>query len=83
MKWIKCLYNGGHETLTVGKIYKVLSISHFSNTKTTTVSDRVCIINDLGNKDYLSLITCNDKPVLWFEDATNEVRDNIINDILE
>lgn len=43
MKWIKCVYNGGFETLTVGKIYKVLGHTHHSSTKHTIVSDRVCI----------------------------------------
>ncbi len=85
MKWIKCVYNGGFETLTVGKIYKVLGHTHHSSTKHTIVSDRVCIINDLGQRDSLSLITSDGDAItkVWFEDATDEVRDKKLNEILD
>lgn len=80
MKWVRCLYDGGFETSTIGKVYKVLSISHFTNWTSMRVNDRVCIINDLGQRDFLSLITYDDR--VWFEDATDLVREEKLNDIL-
>ena len=84
MKWIKCIYNGGFETLTVGKIYKVLGHTNSTSTKHTIVRDRVCIINDLGQRDSLSLITCDGDAItkVWFEDATDYVREKKLNEIL-
>lgn len=70
MKWVKCLYSVNHQyaLTTIGKIYEVLS---FDN-------EVVCIINDDGEKDCFM----NTRDVIWFEDATAEIRDNKINQIL-
>lgn len=79
MKWVRCLYSGStdwNNELTVGKIYKV--INYYSNVN--KLNETVEIIKDDGELDTLFLV---DPDGIWFEDATTEVRDNKINDILK
>ncbi len=72
MKWVKCLYTGGLSTITLGKIYEVLSIVNNNN---------ICFINDSGYENLWLVIDGLDNT--WFEDATAEVRNNSINQILD
>lgn len=69
MKWVKCVYKGSIDRLTVGKIYDVLK-----------QYDRcITIIVDNGDR-LIYFITIKD--IIWFEDATAEIRDNKLNEIL-
>lgn len=78
MKWVRCVYNGAYETLTIGKVYEVLSFGYpIFNNSNNKVS--LSILNDLGVKsNWFEQI--GDK--VWFEDVTAEIRDNKINQVL-
>lgn len=77
MKWVKCVYNGGSgdNELTIGKIYKVIIYYPGS-----VWDERVDIEKDNRVLSNLYLLDTDGR---WFEDATAEVRDNKINQILK
>jgi hypothetical protein len=75
MKWVKCIYSGSGNELTIGKIYKVINYSNVNK-----LDETVEIIKDDGELRELLLV---DPDGIWFEDADAEVRDNKINDILK
>lgn len=82
MKWIKCIYNGSGDgnfnSLTVGKIYKVVN---YNPPKWDSIlfEESVDIINDKNELINLYII---DAHCRWFEDATAEIRNNKIDEIL-
>ena len=77
MKWVKCIYNDGdnHFTsthyLTIGKIYEVLIHSGVD-----THLENIKVIRDNGEEHMFFIMD-------WFEDATKEVRDMKIKQILK
>lgn len=73
MKWVKCIYRGSFESLTIGKIYEVLE-NNYGNSKHT-----IKIIKDDGIIEYFFT---DDRDGLWFIDATSEIRDNKLNLLL-
>jgi hypothetical protein len=86
MKWVRCIYCGLKKSeeksygysdgyITAGEIYKVTEylIEHGE--------EYVKIINNYNNESnsYYAIWAGNKK---WFEDVTDEIRDNKINSIL-
>ena len=95
---MKCSGDGNFNSLTVGKIYKVVN---YNPPKWDSIlfEESVDIINDKNELINLYIIyahnPCNDNDVLglyekfkkigvcrWFEDATAEIRNNKIDEIL-
>jgi hypothetical protein len=82
MKWVKCLYNGGftyYNNITIGKIYEV--VEH----QIEMYQEYIKIIQNNGSIVLYAMIAGTDEfgcDRIWFEDVTDEVRDNKINQIL-
>lgn len=85
MKWVKCVYNGDNNHLTIGKIYKV--INHFPgrNERVEIIKDnnvlRDFYLRDIDGMWHEDATEINQ--LVWFEDADAEVRDNKINQIIK
>ena len=89
MKWVRCLYDGDElyqkgeivkPTITTGKIYEVVEYL------TEMGEEYVNIIQNNGKTALYAITAGKDESGdvrIWFEDATAEVRDNKINQILD
>jgi len=88
MKWVKCLYDGDDlyqkdeivkPTITTGRIYEVVEYL------TEMGEEYIKITNNSGNIVLYAMTGGRDESGydrIWFEDATADIRDNKINDIL-
>jgi hypothetical protein len=89
MKWVRCLYDGddlyqsGHiakPTITTGKAYEVVEYL------TEMGEEYIRIIQNNGNISLYGMTAGKDESGydrIWFEDATADIRDNKLNQILD
>lgn len=89
MKWVKCLYDGddlyqkgeiAKPTITTGKIYEVKD--YFVEMG----EEYIRILQNNGNIMIYAMTAGKDEygyDRIWFEDATADIRDNKLNQLLD
>jgi hypothetical protein len=81
MKWVRCVYKGSIDRLTVGKIDRLTVGKIYEVLNQSDIYQTVRIITDNG--EILTYFMIIKGCIIWFEDATAEIRDMKLNKILE